>query len=130
LLERCAEGVVQRLLGEVEVTKQPDQRGEYAARFGTIDRIDRAARTVGRIRARRRLLRGGFHRPSSFRCQRRPGSRLPPHGHDLAAQASPLILPRGATLRLGRHYPFGKLDDQDRFFVLSGKKQTPLRASE
>src|SRR5438045_812031 len=41
LLERCAKSVVQRLLGEVEVAKQPDQRREYAARFGTIDGIGR-----------------------------------------------------------------------------------------
>ena len=53
LLERRAEGVVQRLLGEVEVAEQPDQRGEDAARFGAIDGLGRGAHTLERIHARR-----------------------------------------------------------------------------
>ena len=57
LLERRAESVVQRLLGEVEVAEQPDQRGEYAARFGAIDGVGRGARSFERIRVRRNLLR-------------------------------------------------------------------------
>ena len=53
LLERRAESIVQRLLGEIEVAEQPDQRGEDAARFGTIDRIGRGAHTLERIHVRR-----------------------------------------------------------------------------
>ena len=49
---RRGEGVVQRLLGEVEVAEQADQRGEDAARLGAVDRIDRAR---GRLRPRRRI---------------------------------------------------------------------------
>ena len=40
LLERGGEGVVQRLLGEVEVAEQADQGGEDAARVGAVDRVD------------------------------------------------------------------------------------------
>lgn len=35
---RGEEGVVQRLIGEVEIPKQAEQRGEYAARLGAIER--------------------------------------------------------------------------------------------
>ena len=42
LLERGRERVVQRLLGEVEVAEQADQRGEHAARLGAIDLVDDA----------------------------------------------------------------------------------------
>src|SRR5438270_601711 len=39
LLERRAKRVVKRFLGDVEVAEQPDQRGEYAPRFGAIDAL-------------------------------------------------------------------------------------------
>jgi len=40
LLEGGAERLVQRLLGEVEVPEQADQRGEDMARFRSIDGVD------------------------------------------------------------------------------------------
>ncbi len=46
LLERCPESIVQRLLGEIEVAEQPDQRGEDPSRFGTIDCLGRVAHTL------------------------------------------------------------------------------------
>ena len=49
LLDRRGERVVQRLLGEVEVAEQADQRGEDAARLGAVDRLDRLARAVDRV---------------------------------------------------------------------------------
>ena len=58
LLERGAEGVVQRLLGEVEVAEQADQRGEDAARLGAVDGVRRRARVCGLIVARRWTPRG------------------------------------------------------------------------
>ncbi len=39
-----AAGVVQRLLGEVEVAEEADQRGEDAARLGPVDRVHRLPR--------------------------------------------------------------------------------------
>ena len=50
LLERGAKSVVQRLLGEIEVAKQADQRREYAARFGAVDGVNSLARVLGRRR--------------------------------------------------------------------------------
>jgi hypothetical protein len=41
LLECRPESNVQRLLGEIEVAQQPDQRGEDASRFGAIDHLGR-----------------------------------------------------------------------------------------
>ena len=38
------EGVVERLLGALEIAEKADQRRENAARFGAIDRGDRLAR--------------------------------------------------------------------------------------
>ncbi len=46
LLERCAKSIVQRLLGEVEVAQQPDQRGEDPSRFGPIDCLGSGAHTL------------------------------------------------------------------------------------
>jgi primary-amine oxidase len=43
------EGLVQRLLGEVEVAEEPDQRREDAARLGPVDRLDPVARPRGRL---------------------------------------------------------------------------------
>ena len=37
LLERGAKGIVQALLGQVEVAEQADQRGKAAARLGAVD---------------------------------------------------------------------------------------------
>ena len=62
LLERRSESVVQRLLGEVEVAEQPDQRGEYAARFGTIDGVGHLTHVLGRFRAHWQLVAVTFHR--------------------------------------------------------------------
>src|SRR5207249_12028083 len=39
LLQRCPEGVVQRLFRDVEVAQQADERGEHTARVGEIDGI-------------------------------------------------------------------------------------------
>ncbi len=50
LLERRSESVVQRLLGEVEVAEQTDQRGEHAARFGTIDGVGHLTHVLGCLR--------------------------------------------------------------------------------
>ena len=61
LLERRAESVVQRLFGEVEVAKQPNQRGEHAARFGTIDRVGFRAYPIGRVLAHWQFLALTFH---------------------------------------------------------------------
>ena len=44
LLERRGEGVVQRLLGEIEVAEQADQGREDAARLGAVDSVDHLAR--------------------------------------------------------------------------------------
>jgi hypothetical protein len=52
LLERRPESIVQRLLGEIEVAQQPDQRGEDSSRFGPIDCLGRGAHRW-RIDARR-----------------------------------------------------------------------------
>ena len=42
LFQRGPEGLVQRLLGEVEVTDQADERGEDPARFGAVDGVQRS----------------------------------------------------------------------------------------
>jgi hypothetical protein len=47
LLQGCPEGVVQCLLGDIEVAKQADQRGKDAARFGAVDGIHRVTRLFG-----------------------------------------------------------------------------------
>ena len=44
----AAEGVVQRLLGEVEVAEQAEQGGEDAARVGAVDVVHQLERLVGR----------------------------------------------------------------------------------
>lgn len=41
LLERRRERILQRLLGEIEIAEETDQRGEDAAGLGAIDRLDR-----------------------------------------------------------------------------------------
>jgi hypothetical protein len=48
LLQRGREGIVQCVLGEVEVAEQPHQRGEDAARVGTVDLAHLFAGTFGR----------------------------------------------------------------------------------
>src|SRR5205085_1669927 len=48
LLERGAKRFVQRFLGEVEVTEQPHQRREHAARLRTVNRLDLRIRGQGR----------------------------------------------------------------------------------
>jgi hypothetical protein len=53
LLERRAEGLVQRLLGEVEVAEQADQGGEDAARLGAVEGLHLCAHWFGRIRVHR-----------------------------------------------------------------------------
>jgi hypothetical protein len=49
LLQRRPEGIVQGLLGEVEVTEQPDQSGENAPRLGAVDRLHRFADSFDRF---------------------------------------------------------------------------------
>ena len=49
LLERGAKCVVQRLLGDVEIAEQTDQRCEDAARFGAIDGLRDRAHAFSRI---------------------------------------------------------------------------------
>ena len=49
LLDGRREGVLQRLLGEVEVAEEADQRGKDAPRFGAVDGVDRRARLLGRV---------------------------------------------------------------------------------
>jgi hypothetical protein len=61
LLERRAESVVQRRLGEVEVAKQPDQRCEYAARLGAVDGVSHLTHMLGRLRAYWQLVAVIFH---------------------------------------------------------------------
>ncbi len=39
LFESRLERIVQRFLGDVEVTEEANQRGEYAARLGTVDTV-------------------------------------------------------------------------------------------
>ncbi len=50
LLDRRGEGVVERLLGEVEVAEEADQRREHAARLGPVDGVHRLADPVRRVR--------------------------------------------------------------------------------
>jgi len=47
LLECRAKGLVHRLFGPIEVAGQAHQRGEHAARFGTLDRVDLRLHRVG-----------------------------------------------------------------------------------
>jgi hypothetical protein len=39
-----SEGFVQCVLGEIEVTRKPNQDGEYLARFRAVNGVDRVAR--------------------------------------------------------------------------------------
>jgi hypothetical protein len=48
-LYRRGEGVVQRLLCQVEVAQQPDERGEHPARLGPIDRVHELPDLVRRV---------------------------------------------------------------------------------
>jgi hypothetical protein len=48
LFERGPERVVQRLLGRVEITEQPDERGQDTAGVGKVDGIHRLVDSVGR----------------------------------------------------------------------------------
>ena len=50
-LDGRGERVVQRLLGEVEVAEQADQRGEDAARLGAVDGVEHLAHRFDRILA-------------------------------------------------------------------------------
>ena len=57
LLHRRDVGIVQRVLGEVEVAKQADQGGEDAPRLGPVDRIDDLAPPFSGVLAHwRRIL--------------------------------------------------------------------------
>jgi hypothetical protein len=63
LLERRADGVVQRFFGELEVAQQADQRGEHAARLAAVDRldVDRGTRTAKPFdKLRQASYRGGL----------------------------------------------------------------------
>ena len=64
LLDRRREGVVQRLLGEVEVAEQADQRGEDAARLGAVDGVD-PARVPARPRPHSSPVGSRYGRSSS-----------------------------------------------------------------
>src|SRR4029077_4463811 len=48
LLQRRPEGVMQRVLREIEVTEETDQRRKDTARFGPIDRVYAVADPTGR----------------------------------------------------------------------------------
>src|SRR5262249_34668489 len=48
LLEGGPECVMERLLGDVEVAEQTDERGEDAARFGQVDGVHRLVNVIGR----------------------------------------------------------------------------------
>ena len=48
-LRRGREGVVERLLGEIEIAKQPDEGGEYAPRVRTVDGIHRLPHAIRRV---------------------------------------------------------------------------------
>ena len=86
LLDRRGEGVVQRLLGEVEVAEQADERGEHAARFGAVDGVHLLAHRVGGrlchgqggMEASRRRLRAGKAGPTRMsRCRERSDAAVP-----------------------------------------------------
>ena len=68
--DRRGEGVVQRLLGEVEVAEQADQRGEDAARLGAVDGVDRSRtrRSSSLTRVRPRLTAARAPRSAAPRC--------------------------------------------------------------
>ncbi len=55
LLHRRPEGIMQRLLGEVEVAEQADQSGKDAARLGSIDGVHPLAHPIGGALAHRRI---------------------------------------------------------------------------
>ena len=48
LIQRCPEGVLQGFLGFVEVAQEADQSGEYTARVGEVDGINRLVDGIGR----------------------------------------------------------------------------------
>ena len=58
LLDRGREGVVQRLLGQVEVAEEADQRGEDAARLGAVDGLDPVPYLVRRVSTRHQWFSG------------------------------------------------------------------------
>ena len=53
LLQRRPEGVVQRLLGDVEVAQQANQRREHAPRVGGVNGIHRLSYVIGRFHVER-----------------------------------------------------------------------------
>ena len=67
VLRRGSEGVVERLLGEVEVAKEADERGQDDPAIGTVDPVDRieaiatirriAGRSIAHVRRRSMTLR-------------------------------------------------------------------------
>ena len=51
LLEGGDERIVQRLLGEIEITEETDEGGEHAAGIGTVDGVNRAPSVRSRVLA-------------------------------------------------------------------------------
>jgi len=49
LLDCCRKGRVHRLLGDIEIAEQADQRGEDAPRVGAVDGVHHRARGMDRI---------------------------------------------------------------------------------
>ena len=74
LLERRAERVVQRFLGDIEIAEQADQRGENAARFGAIDRLNLCSRV------QRAVDDASFRVRSAQQAGRPPREREPAFG--------------------------------------------------
>ncbi len=56
LLDRGCEGLVERLLGQVEVAEEADEGGEHAARVGTVDGLHPVPYPFGRVLAHQQRL--------------------------------------------------------------------------
>ena len=90
LLERRAEGLVQRLLGQGEIAEQADQGGEHGAGLGAIHRVD------GRARLRLRL---GIHGAARFAALERESIRFSVIAAHPAGQIGHRVEPRPRQAR-------------------------------
>jgi uncharacterized protein DUF6596 len=81
-LERSTEGIVQRVLGQLEVAEQTDQCGENPARLRTVNRVHTLANLFRSVITHRRLSldAGAAHRAREGEDSRRahPGIRCRP----------------------------------------------------
>src|SRR5258706_14831601 len=73
LLECRAEGVVQRLFREIEVSEKAHKRGEHAARLGAIDGIDRLARARSSLKF---IVRGRHRHNITLRLWLKRAARI------------------------------------------------------